>query len=403
MTVDATRRGPALRLGDIPLLEVGLRPFFLAGAAWAVIALVLWLAALGGHLDLGGAYGPVTWHAHEMVYGFAGAILAGFLLTAVPTWTGGPGLSGTGLGALVLLWIAARAAMAGGFPGSPTVAAALDLSFFALLFGITLRQVLAGRNWRNLPVAVAPGLLLTGSGLVHAEGLGLADTAALGNRLGIAVFVLLVVLIGGRIIPAFTRNWLRNTKPEGPMPVQPNRFDLAVVLLTLLALGAWLAAPGSPILAAAAAAAALAHAVRLSRWCGWRTAREPLVWILHVAYAWVPVGFAMAALSARRPEIVPESAALHALTAGVIACMMLAMMTRAALGHTGRPLKADAATLLVYVLGLAAAGSRVAAPLVTPETYLSLVGASGILWVAAFGLYLAIYGPRLCRPRIAPE
>lgn len=404
-TTEAYREAVARRaLADLPVFEVGLRPFFLLGAAWAVAALLLWLAILAGHVALSGPYSPLAWHGHEMVYGFAGAIAAGFLLTAVPTWTGRAGLSGAPLLGMAALWLAGRAAMAGvaifDVPAAGAApAAALDISFFAMLLILTLRQVVAGRNWRNLPVTLAPGLLLAGSALVHLEALDIAATAAIGNRIGIAVFVLLITLIGGRIIPAFTRNWLKSRTEDGPLPIQPNRFDLAAVALTLPTLIVWLAAPQSAITAIAAIAAALAHAARLARWCGWRTCREPLVWILHVAYAWVPVGFGFIALSAALPAHVPESAGLHALSAGVMTSMMLAMMTRAALGHTGRALHADTGTVLVYVCALGAAVTRIAASLL-PEMFLPLIALSGALWIAAFGLYLASYAPKLCGPRV---
>lgn len=392
-------------LADLPVLEVGLRPFFLLGAAWAVAALVLWVAILAGHLSLSGPYDPLAWHGHEMVYGFAGAIAAGFLLTAVPTWTGRAGVVGTPLLGMAVLWLTGRTAMTAAaiFDASAAgsaLAGALDLSFFAALLILTLRQVVAGRNWRNLPITIAPGLLLAGSALVHLEALDIAATAALGNRIGIAVFVLLVTLIGGRIIPAFTRNWLKNQADGGSLPVQPNKFDLAAVAVGLVALVAWLAAPQGGTAAIAGTAAAVAHTFRLARWRGWRTLSEPLVWILHVAYAWVPVGFGFIALSAVWPAHVPESAGLHALSAGVMTSMMLAMMTRAALGHTGRPLHADARTVLVYLCSLGAAVTRIAASLL-PEMFLPLIAFSGTLWVAAFGLYLASYAPKLCGPRIA--
>lgn len=401
-----TYRGAVGRraLADLPVLEVGLRPFFLLGAAWAVAALLLWLAMLAGYVSFSGAYGPLAWHGHEMVYGFAGAIAAGFLLTAVPTWTGRTGLSGAPLLGMAALWLAGRVGITGvaifdASAAGAAFAAALDLSFFAVLLILTLRQVVAGRNWRNLPVTVAPGLLLAGSALVHLEALDIAATATIGNRVGIAVFVLLVTLIGGRIIPAFTRNWLKSRAEDGPLPIQPNRFDLAAIALTLLTLIAWLAAPQSAITATAAIATALAHAIRLARWCGWRTCREPLVWILHVAYAWIPVGFGFIALSAIWSANVPESAGLHALSAGVMTSMMLAMMTRASLGHTGRALHADRGTVLVYLCALGAAVTRIAASLL-PEMFLPLIALSGALWIVAFGLYLATYAPKLCGPRV---
>jgi uncharacterized protein involved in response to NO len=194
-----TRRTPRFALFD-----VGFRPFFLAGAAWSAVALALWIAAMHGAIRLSGAYPGVVWHAHEMVYGFAAAIVSGFLLTAVPSWTGRPGLTGYPLAALAALWLAGRGAMLATDVLGVAPVAAIDLAFLTVVFALVAAQVIAGRNWRNLPVALGPGLLLTGNALVRAEPLGLSATADLGHRLGIAVIAMLVALIGGRILPAFT-------------------------------------------------------------------------------------------------------------------------------------------------------------------------------------------------------
>lgn len=378
-------------LRRLPLLQVGFRPFFLLGAAWAAVGLGLWLSVLAGLADVGGPYGPIAWHAHEMVYGFAAAVLAGFLLTAVPGWTGRPKLRPAGLAGLAGIWIAGRLAMAGaGLVGAP-LAAATDMLFLLLLFGWAATQIVSTGNWRNLPIAVAPAALLVGNLLFHLEAFAVLEAGSLSYRLGIAIYVLLVAVIGGRIIPTFTRNWLQKREP-GRLPAQPGRLDMAVVLLTLLSLGLWVAVPESRVLAPVAGVAAVGHLVRLARWCGWRTLSEPLVWILHLGYLWMPVGLGLVAAASL--AVVPATAALHALTGGVIATMMLAIMTRATLGHTGRPLTADAATTATYALLFLAVVGRVAAPL-APELTTALLTASGLLWIAAFLLYLAVYAPKL--------
>ncbi len=381
------------------ILQAGLRPFFLAGASWALLSILLWVVALHGAIDIAAPYGALVWHGHEMIYGFATAIMAGFLLTAVPGWTGRPPLTGSALAALTTLWLAGRLGIACSATLGVLAAAAIDLSFLACLCAYVSRQVIVSRNWRNLPICAAPAVLLAGNALVHAEILGWGAGAALGNRIGIAAFVLLIAMIGGRIIPTFTGNWLKARQDPGPAPVPFNRFDVAVLLLTLATLLSWLTAPAQAVTAVLAALCALAHGIRLGRWRGGRTLGEPLVWILHLAYAWLPLAFILLALAAVYPVPVPESAALHALTAGAMTAMMLAMMTRAALGHTGRPLHAGAGTTAIYLLAAAAALCRIAAA-VYAAGYFHLIVASSVFWIGAFLLYLILYGPMLLKPRI---
>jgi len=395
----ATRPRPAPP--SLAVLEVGFRPFFLVGAVWAVVALAIWLAALDGRLSPGGAvYGPLAWHAHEMVFGVGAAIVGGFLLTAVPSWTGQPKLVGGGLALLVGVWALGRAVMllpdAVGLPA----AIAVDLAFLTVLAVRTGWQVRASRNWRNLPVVAGPLLLLAGNLLFHAEAAGLLTAGGdFGAELGLAAIVLLVAVIGGRIIPAFTRNWLANTGRGGPLPVEPARFDVAVLLATAVTFAAWLGWSTSFETGILAAVVAVGHAVRLLRWRGWRTGAEPLVWVLHVGYLWVPLGFALMAGAALAPAAVPEAAVLHAFAAGAMGTMMLAMMTRATLGHTGRPLTADRATTAVYLLITVTAALRVTAALV-PDLSGTAIALSGAGWILAFGVYLLAYAPKLCRRRI---
>ena len=378
----------------LPVIRLGFRPFFLLGALWAVLAIALWLAALSGAVSIGAPYGALAWHAHEMIYGFSAAILTGFLLTAVPGWTMQPKLAAGGLAALAALWVAGRLVMASADIVGPTVAAAVDLLFLLLVLARTASQIVASRNWRNLPIAVAPAVLLGGNLLFHLGAAGFVQTSSIENRLGIAVYVFLVAAIGGRIIPTFTRNWLKKRAAAGAMPPGASRFDAVVVLVTLATLVLWVAAPEGPVLAVAATVAACGHLVRLLRWKGWRTGSEPLVWILHVAYGWMPVSFGLVAAAAYDPVTVPASAAVHALTAGVVMTMMFAIMTRATLGHTGRPLTADRWTTAAYVMIVAAGSCRILAAFTVP-LYGGLLTLSGLFWVAAFSTYLAVYGPKL--------
>jgi uncharacterized protein involved in response to NO len=243
----------------------------------------------------------------------------------------------------------------------------------------------------------ALSLLLVGNLLVHIEALGVANTASLGNRIGLATLFMLISLVGGRIIPSFTRNWLTKMRPETPPPAPESRFDLAVLILTGVALVSWTVAPDAPVTSGAALAAGLAVAWRLWRWRGLKTAREPLLLILHIGYAWLAFGLLMLGANGLYP-VLPQTAAWHALTVGAVGTMTLAVMTRASLGHTGRPLTAGLGTRAIYMLITLAAVLRVLSPLAGNQVILVLTLA-GAAWSAAFGLFAILYGGALSHPR----
>jgi uncharacterized protein involved in response to NO len=381
---------PRYRPFDGPaLLRQGFRPFFLGAGAWALVAIVLWIAELQGAVSIPSAFDPVAWHVHEMLFGFVVAAIAGFLLTAIPNWTGRMPLQGAPLAVLAGVWLAGRLAVGASAWIGPGSAAVLDLSFVTLLLGVVLREILAGRNWRNLPMPVVLGGLLAANALTHADAIGLAATGALGPRLGIAIVILLISLVGGRIIPSFTLNWLKK-RGEGRLPARFGALDRVALGLVGTALAIWVIAPDSSIGGAALIAAGAASLVRLARWRGHLTLAEPLVWSLHLGFVWVPIGLLLVGLGAFLPGV-PQVAGLHALTAGAMGGMTLAVMTRATLGHTGRPLAADRWTAAIYLLVAAAAALRVAAPLAL-GIYLPLIWASGLAWSAAFGLFALRYG-----------
>jgi uncharacterized protein involved in response to NO len=382
-------QGPAL-------LQQGFRPFFLAAGLWAAGALVLWLAMLTGTVVLPTAFDPVSWHAHEMLFGFAAAAMAGFLLTAVPNWTGRMPLQGLPLAGLAALWLAGRVAVAFSAWTGPLAAAALDLAFLTAMLGAVGREILAGRNWRNLPVCLALAALLLANALTHLDAIGFAATSAAGLRLGIAVLVALITLVGGRIVPSFTSNWLKK-RGELRLPAPFGRIDRATLLLTITALLAWVLAPAERLIALALLAAGFTNALRLVRWRGQRTLAEPLVAVLHLGYAWIPAGLVLSGIGAWSPDLVPAAAGLHALTAGAIGTMTLAVMTRATLGHTGRALTADRGTVLIYACVSLGALFRVIAAIIPDLPMLSL---SAVLWAGAFLLFAAIYGPLLCRAEL---
>jgi uncharacterized protein involved in response to NO len=379
------------------ILAAGFRPFFLGASIWAALAIPLWLAAYALGFVMPSQLPPIVWHVHEMVFGFAAAAVAGFLLTAIPNWTGHMPLQGAPLAILVGLWAIGRlAVLVSGTIGAPTAAVA-DLSFPLAFLVVVAREILAGKNWRNLPMLGAVSLLLVGNLLVHLEALGLVGTAMLGNRVGLLPLFMLISLIGGRIIPSFTRNWLAKTRPEIAPPPSEGRFDHAVLIATGVALVSWTVAPDAAISSGAALLAGIAAARRLSRWRGLKTAREPLLLILHIGYGWLAFGLLLLGADGLYP-ILPQTAAWHALTVGAVGTMTLAVMTRASLGHTGRPLTAGSGTQVIYVLITLAAVLRVLSPLAGDQVVLVLMLA-GAAWSAAFGLFAIVYGGALTRPR----
>ncbi|GAB4236128.1 MAG: NnrS family protein [Kiloniellaceae bacterium] len=372
------------------LFRQGFRPFFLAAGLWGLAALPLWLLMFQGAVELPSVFAPMAWHAHEMIFGVAGAVVAGFLLTAIPNWTGRLPLQGLPLALLFALWLLGRLAMAVSGAIGGLTAAGLDLAFLVALLAVALREILAGRNWRNLPLMAALGLLIAANLMTHLEATELASTGALGKRLGIAVLVLLVCLIGGRIIPSFTRNWLAK-RDATALPAPFGTFDKVSLLTTAAALVAWVALPEQAAVGALLLLAGFLHLLRLGRWQPFQTLSEPLVWSLHLGFLWVPLGLLLLGLALVLPAWLPATAGLHALTAGAIGGMTLAVMTRATLGHSGRALTADGVTAVIYLAVAAAALLRVAAA-VLPSAYVELLWGSGLAWSLAFGLFVIVYG-----------
>lgn len=378
------------------ILRGGFRPFFLGGALWAVAALCIWLASLAGSLAIPSAFDALTWHRHEMLFGFVGAIITGFLLTAIPNWTGRLPIAGKPLASLFALWLAARLAVLYSASVGAAVAAFLDVGFYLLLAGIGAREVLEANN-RNVPIVGMVLLFGVANGLDHLAAAGILLDPAVPWQLGVALVTILISLIGGRIVPSFTRNWLAKRGVRNGLPEQPGRFDLIVIGLTAFALLAWISAPTGWLPGLLLAFAAIAQAVRLARWRGWKAAADTLVLILHVGYAWIPIGLGL--LAASQFGALAQSAAVHALTAGAMATMILAVMTRATLGHTGRELRAGLATKLIYLLVTAGAALRVGAIAWGSDYQLGLEVA-GAAWAGAFLLFIAVYGPILFAPRV---
>ena len=380
-------RGPAL-------FSYGFRPFFFFGSVYAGATILVWLPAFYGTLQLGTAFAPRDWHVHEMLFGYIAAVVAGFLLTAVPNWTGRLPLQGRPLVLLFSTWVAGRIAVSVSAWIGWGLAAAIDSTFLILLAAATAREIIAGRKWSNLKVVVIVGLLAAGNLAFHLEAhfSGLAEYATRG---GVATVMVLIALIGGRNIPSFTRNWLARQAP-GHMPSPFGRFDAATMAVTVFVLALWVARPLDRTTGVLLLACGLLHIVRLVRWTGYRTFADRLVLILHVAYAFIPAGFILSAFAAL--DLVVPSAGIHAWTGGAIGTMTLAVMSRATLGHTGRRLEASAATHLIYAAVVIAALARVCAALEVDHTN-ALLAVAGIAWAAAFLGFAAAYAVAFWSPR----
>jgi uncharacterized protein involved in response to NO len=388
-TRDARKPGPALLL-------YAFRPMFLAAASWAAIALALWLAAFFGTIQLPTRFDPLSWHIHEMIFGFVLAAVTGFLLTAIPNWTGRMPVRGIGLALLAMLWLLGRIACLISADLPEWLAPAIDLACPVTLLAVVAREIIAARNWRNLPMTAPLSVFAIADLLMHLEALDAPVPPGLGWRLGIAAPLILIAVIGGRIIPSFTRNWLVKRKSER-LPAPPGRFDMGCVAVLALAFILWAFVPERHATGALLIFAALLNAARLSRWRGLATWPEKLLLILHVGYGWLAVGTLLLGLSVFDLGV-PTSSAIHALTAGAIAVMIVAVMPRVTLGHVGRDLVASRMTVLAFVLINAAAVARVSASWHATKMHVLLLVA-GTLWIAAFALFDLVYAPMLLTQR----
>lgn len=395
----SSRRNP-VGIATIPLFTYGFRPFFLGATLWAIVALALFIGSLVGAFQLAPGYGALAWHGHEMLFGYASGVVAGFLLTAVPNWTGRLPVAGWRLALLFALWCLGRFAFLTIGVTGVLPAVLIDSAFLPVLLLVISREIIAGRNWRNLRPLVLVGLLAAANIAYHSEVL-VAGTPDLGLRAGVAGLVALIVLIGGRITPSFTHNWLlRIGSPSLPAPF--GAADAIAMLTSGLALLSWIAAPGAELTALLFLVAAAALVVRLGRWQGGRIWREPLLLVLHVGYGFVPLGFLLGAVAILAPASFGGTAALHAWAVGAIGLMTLGVMTRATRAHTGHVLTASPMTLAIYGAVTLAALLRVAAG-VLPEIYMPLIVAAGAAWSAAFALFLLEYAPMLLRARLEPN
>jgi uncharacterized protein involved in response to NO len=378
------------------VLTQGFRPFFLAAGLWSAVALTIWIVMFATGMALPSRFDPLTWHIHEMLFGFVMAAIAGFLLTAIPNWTHRLPVSGPPLALLASLWLLGRIACLVSALAPPWIGISADLSFPVVLVAVVIREIVAGRNWRNLST-IGPVIVLgVANLLMHLEASGSAVPRGLGWRLGLAAVIILISVMAGRIVPSFTRNWLAK-RLGADLPATSGLIDRAALGVLHAGLILWAGLPdfrGAGLLLVLGAALNL---WRMWRWRGAATAEEPLLLILHIGYAWLVLGVALLGLTALGAGL-PDSAAIHALTAGAIGTMILAVMTRATRGHTGRALSAGRATSLIYVLVNLAAITRIAAAFAADWT-MPLLIASAALWIAAFGGFAIGYGRMLVLPR----
>lgn len=390
MHIPILRQPQRAAVSGFALWSLGFRPFYLLASVFSALSVLLWVGQFSGYLDAAYLRGPV-WHAHEMLFGYTLAIIAGFLLTAVRNWTGLPTPSGAPLMALAALWIAGRVLVLTPFS---LAAAAVNAAFplaIALAIGVPLTRAQNRRNYFFIGLLALMSALTVGLHLTLQGRLDLPPPLAL--QVGLDVVLFIMAVMGGRVIPMFTNNGVPGTGAERRAWVEKAALGLVLLLIVADALQL-----PQALLTVILALCALAHAVRLALWRPWRTLGTPLVWILHAAYAWLVVHLALRALSSA--DLVAGSFALHALTVGAIGGLTLGMMTRTARGHTGRPLKADGFELTIFVLIQIAAAVRVFGGMASAAWYVPSIQVSGALWAAAFGLYAVRYWPVLTRARV---
>jgi uncharacterized protein involved in response to NO len=377
----------------------GFRPFFLLAGGYAVAGVAMWIAVLAGWLAAPAWLVPTWWHGHEMVFGFVGAAMAGFLLTSVPVWTGAEPWAGASLAALAGLWLAGRLAMAWAGHLPTWLVASVDGAFLPALALVIARPIRAAGQLRNAVFPLLVGALALANLAMHLGALGAGERVArTALYVGVDLVTLLVVVLTGRLTPLFTDNALRRAGIAAPLRPHAGLERAAQLGVGVLAVADALS-PGSRVSGVAALAAAAAAAGRMVGWHSLRVRSDPLLWSLHAGAAWVVGGLAALAL-ADLLGVPPRSTALHALTAGAFGATILAVMTRVALGHTGRPFATPPGIAWAYALVSGGALLRVVGPLAFPRHWLAVMATSGALWAAAFAIFLAVYAPILVRPRV---
>jgi uncharacterized protein involved in response to NO len=380
-----------------PILAVGFRPFYLLAALFAVAALPLWMGFYFDLIPAGGYLVGISWHTHEMLFGFAPAVIAGFLLTAAQHWTGRPTATGSGLLALAVLWLLARVLM---LTGPPPVAAVVDLLFLPTLAVVVAIPITRSGNYRNLPVlTVLVGLWLANL-VFHLAHLNIISPFLewLGMLAALDVILILLATMAGRIIPSFIASAIPSARPRRNGLIEFLAIGSLVLLLCVVVLN-FFNRPPALVTIVLLIVATLSHTIRLALWDPLKTREQPLLWMLPVAYAWVPLALLLRTLSVALPEF-DQTIGIHALTVGAVGGLMLAMMTRSALGHTGRELKAGPTEMTAFLLVQVGGLVRVFPNILWPDYYAGFLVTSTVLWSLAFAIFVAGYWPILTRPRL---
>ncbi len=378
------------------IFSYGFRPFFFFGALWAAMAVPIWIAGYFlGDMGLPIKTG-VAWHAHEMIFGYSSAIIAGFLLTAVPNWTGRRPMVGVPLAALFGLWFAGRIGLLIDFnPG--WIDQVLDSAFLVVFAALILREVLAGKNKRNVKIALILSLFaLANIGFHLMMHFGWWSFDQL-SKLGLGIVLMLIVIIGGRVTPSFTTNWLRSRSDV--KPVAMNLYDKATMVVSAVSILSWVLASAHILSGALLVLAGVLNLIRLMRWKFWATLSEPLLLILHIGYAWASAAFLLNGAAIVWPDVFAAISGIHAIGTGAIGVMTLAIMTRATLGHSGRPLSSDLPTVVIFILVNLTALTRVATPYLDADLQPGFTVLAAILWSLSFGLFCIVYGRYLWRPK----
>lgn len=383
-------QGPAL-------FSYGYRPFFLFASIWAVFSIIAWVMTFTGHETLAIAIDPFSWHAHSFLFGYLWAVIAGFLMTAVPNWTGRLPIVGWPLATLVAIWLIGRIAMTFSYYLPNGVTIVCDLLFpLAFTFAIG-REIIMGKNWRNLKILILLVMLFCANCLFDGEAFSQVYAAdSYGARWALAIAVFLIAIIGGRIIPSFTRNWMVKQSITN-LPAPHDKIDLAIMIFTAICLVSWVIFPDAIFTAIIGGICGLANLCRLIRWHGWLTKKEPLVWVLHLGFLFIPLGFIALTLSTFDILHGGRAPVQHLWMAGGIGLMTIAVMTRASLGHAGRPLTVSWPVVLVYCSLFCSVVLRVIAGIADND--LTMLNISGTLWILAFVGFVVLYWNILTKPR----
>ncbi|MFT6557683.1 NnrS family protein [Sneathiella sp.] len=381
------------------LLSFGFRPFFLMASLYGGLSVLIWLPFLRGYLEAGTTFLPVDWHMHELFFGFITAVICGFLFTSIPNWTGRLPVQGLPLLSMVTLWLMGRGAIFFSAHIGWIGALVIDGAFLCTLWAAISIEILKGRNWRNLKILI-PLSFLTGSNILFHLEAHYGGSAEYSKRIALAAIIAFILLIGGRIIPSFTRNWLVKFNP-GRLPHPFALYEKITLVFSIVTLFGWFLFPNNHLVGLLFWAAAILLVGQLFRWAGNRALKAPLVLVLHSSYFFIPLGFMLMGGAILFPSAVSPVAGIHALGTGAAANMILSVMVRSTKGHTGRTLRMEFADYAIFGSILFSAITRIASALF-PDQEFFLLEISVLLWVIAFLGFAAAYSGALLNPKVRP-